>query len=387
MKSPLPNTVSLPVPNADQLTASTALLLHIQDAIAAVGGWLPFADYMRLALYTPGLGYYSGGSHKFGVAGDFVTAPELSPLFGRALAQPVAQVLAEAGGDVLEVGAGSGRLAVDLLGELQRLGQLPVRYRILELSAELAARQRDTIAHELPALLDRVEWLASLPVAFQGCIIGNEVLDAMPCQLVRWRDGVWWERGVVWQGGLQWQDRLLCGDVVIDTNDIADAYLTEIQLEAQAFVASLADVVTQGALILVDYGFAAREYYHPQRSEGTLMCHYRHHSYDDPFYLPGLADITTHIDFSAIWRAADAAGWRLEGYASQAAFLIDAGIMDQLDMQQVDDPAHIRTVAALHKLVSPAEMGELFKTMAFSKNMSLPNLLAGFRGEDRSGGL
>ncbi|QDQ26606.1 class I SAM-dependent methyltransferase [Chitinimonas arctica] len=380
----------LPAPDSHQLAASQALVASIRERIHAAGGWLPFSDYMRLALYEPNFGYYTGGSRKFGAAGDFVTAPELSSLFGRSMARPVAQVLAEVGGDVLEIGAGSGRLAADLLAELAALGILPARYRILELSAELMARQRQTLAEAVPDLLGRVEWLSALPNGFTGCMVGNEVLDAMPCALLHKVAGEWLERGVGWRDGLVWQDGPLADPHISDglaAYDLPDGYLTEVQLEAQAFVASLADCVAQGALILPDYGFAAAEYYHPQRDQGTLMCHYRHHSHADPFHLPGLEDITTHVDFSAIWRAGSEAGWQLEGYTSQASFLLDAGLLDLMREMDVNDPAYFRAAAAVQKLMGPAEMGELFKVIAFSRNMTLPGLLAGFGRDDRSGAL
>ncbi|GAB3263029.1 SAM-dependent methyltransferase [Chitinimonas naiadis] len=379
------------MPDAAQLAASLSLQALIRAQIAVAGGWLSFADYMRLALYSPGLGYYSGGSRKFGEAGDFVTAPELSPLFAQSLAQPVAQVLAQTQGDVLEVGAGSGRLAADLLLELARLEQLPRRYLILELSGELAERQRETLSQLAPALQDRVEWLGALPQDFVGCIVGNEVLDAMPCMVLHQQEGVWLERGVTWgDDGLGWQDRPL-DDVsrlgVLAGLTLPDGYVTELQWEAQAFVASLAASVLRGALILPDYGFVAAEYYHPQRHKGTLMCHYRHHSHDDPFHQPGLEDITTHVDFSAIYQAAEQAGWQLEGYTSQASFLIDAGILERMAGLDPDTPSYFKAAAAVQKLLSPAEMGELFKVIGFSKGLALPALLPGFRRDDRSGGL
>jgi SAM-dependent MidA family methyltransferase len=379
---------SIPAPDAEQLAASRALTKQMRDSLDRAGGWFSFADYMRLALYTPGLGYYSGGARKFGAAGDFVTAPELSPLFGQTLAAPVAAVLAAVGGDVLEVGAGSGRLAADLLLALGQAGQLPDHYYILELSAELAARQRASLAQSVPQYIERISWLTSLPEAFTGCIVGNEVLDAMPCRLVVYREGAWHERGVVWQDGWAWADR-----GIDDTHDVAhlpvrglpDGYLTEIQPEACAFVASLADVTLAGALLLPDYGFAAAEYYHPQRDRGTLMCHYRHHSHDNPFHLPGLEDITTHIDFSAIWRAGSASGWQLEGYTSQSSFLIDAGIIAHLSCHSPGEPSYFQHAAAVQKLLGPAEMGELFKVIGFSKGLPPMPVLPGFRRDDRSG--
>ncbi len=380
---------SLPAPSDTQQAASQALLQLIQHELNQAGGWLSFADYMRLALYAPGLGYYSGGSRKFGAAGDFITAPEMSPLFAQCLARPVAQVLRQCGGDVLEVGAGSGRLALDMLQALAALGQLPARYLILELSAELAQRQREMLAAE-PDLLARVSWLTALPQAFVGAIVGNEVLDAMPCRLVCWRGGAWWERGVCWREGLAWEDKPLVDIAVvahIATDGLPDGYLTEIQPEACGFVASLAEATRQGVLILPDYGFVASEYYHPQRHKGTLMCHYRHHSHDDPFHLPGLEDITTHVDFSAIWRAGEAAGWQLEGYTAQGAFLLDAGLLECMAGMDSQSQDYFRAAAAAQKLVGPAEMGELFKVIAFSRNLALPGLLAGFGRDDRSGGL
>jgi SAM-dependent MidA family methyltransferase len=378
---------SLPAPDASQLAVSNALIDLVRQRLDAAGGWLSFADYMRLVLYAPGLGYYSGASRKFGAEGDFVTAPEMSPLFGAALARPVAVVLQAIGGDVLEVGAGSGRLAVDLLRALAAADQLPATYYILELSADLAARQRALLAECVPDLLPRVSWLTALPDRFIGCIVGNEVLDAMPCRLVVRASEGWMERGVCWRDGLAWADRPLeAASAVAHLShaDLPDGYVTEIHPEAAAFVATLADVTHAGALILPDYGFAHAEYYHPQRDRGTLMCHYRHHSHDDPFHLPGLEDITTHVDFSAIWRAGDAAGWQLEGYTSQASFLIDAGIVDLLSTMTPDDPAYFRQAAAVQKLLSPAEMGDLFKVIGFSKGLPAMDLLPGFRRDDRS---
>ncbi|PHV11993.1 class I SAM-dependent methyltransferase [Chitinimonas sp. BJB300] len=380
----------LPAPDADQLAASQSLTALIRIEIDRAGGWLPFADYMRLALYAPALGYYSGGSRKFGAAGDFVTAPELSPLFAQALARPVSQVLAAVGGSVLEVGAGTGRLAADLLLELRRMDALPVRYYILELSAELAERQRATLMAVVPDLLDRVIWLASLPTDFNGCIIGNEVLDAMPCMALEQSDAGWLQRGVVWREGFAWESRRL-GDAAgcesLQALPLPAGYLTEVQHEAQAFLASLAASVNRGAVILPDYGFVAGEYYHPQRHMGTLICHYRHHSHDNPFHLPGLEDITTHVDFSAIYRVATEAGWQLEGFTSQASFLLDAGVLDVLGRMKAGSTDYLKATVALNKLISPAEMGELFKVIAFSKGVVLPDLMMGFRRDDRSGGL
>ena len=376
----------LPEPSPDALHHSRELARLIHREIAAAGGWIAFSRYMELALYAPGLGYYSAGAAKFGAAGDFVTAPELSPLFGRTLARQVAQVLELTGGEVLELGAGSGRLALDLLRELERLGTLPVRYNILEVSADLRERQRALIGEAAPHLLERVAWLDTLPASFTGIILGNEVLDAMPAALVRWREDTVYERGVASAGDeFQWSERPLAPGPLLDAAralELPAGYLSEINLAAAALVASLARRLQSGALLLIDYGFGESEYYHPQRSQGTLMCHYRHHAHADPFFLPGLQDITAHADFSRIARAGTAGGLELLGYATQAAFLINCGIAQLLSETPVEDVStYLPLTNQAQRLLSPAEMGELFKVIALGKGIDEP--LVGFAGGDR----
>jgi len=382
---------ALPVPDEAAQAQSQRLSALLHQQIAAGGGWLSFAEFMHHALYAPGLGYYSAGSRKFGPHGDFVTAPEMTPLFAQSLASTVAAVLRATGGEVLEIGAGSGQLALDLLLALEAQNALPARYAILEVSADLAQRQRDTLAAGAPHLLARVTWLSALPEDFCGIMLGNEVLDAMPCHLLYQHAAHWLERGVVADGaGFAWQDRPLADArlaAAVLAHDPPDDYLTEVQPAAQAFVRSLAGCMRQGVLLLVDYGFPAAEYYHPQRHRGTLMCHYRHHSHADPFFWPGLQDITTHVDFSAIWAAATEAGWQLEGYTSQASYLLDAGLLDALAALPSGTPAYFQAAAAAQKLVSPAEMGELFKVIAFSRHLELDDLLPGFGRDDRSAAL
>lgn len=378
---------SLPPPSAEQLEHSAALCRHIREQIDEAGGWISFDRYMALALYAPGLGYYSAGMQKFGVGGDFVTAPEISPLFGRTLARPVAQVLRESGGDVLELGAGTGRLAAQLLAELERLDALPPRYRILEVSAHLRATQQETLARELPSLAARVEWLDALPPDFDGCIVGNEVLDALPVHLLAKREDGWYERGVSGSGqGFAWVERpLMPGGLRAAADKLAwpEGYASEICLAAPALIASLADSLRHGAILLADYGFPQREYYHPQRSGGTLMCHYRHHAHDDPLLYPGLQDITAHVDFTAVAEVGVAGGLQLLGYTTQAQFLINAGITDLLaEVSPHDAAAYLPLAAAAQKLLSPAEMGELFKVIAFGRGLQAP--LSGFgRGDKR----
>ncbi|HET6492315.1 MAG TPA: SAM-dependent methyltransferase, partial [Burkholderiales bacterium] len=302
--------MSLPLPSTEAREHSARVTARIQAEIEASGGWISFSRYMELALYAPGLGYYVAGARKLGPDGDFVTAPEISDLFGRALAQQVQQVLAADGDEILEVGAGSGTLAASLLAELDRRGTLPSRYLILELSPDLRVRSRDALAARVPHLLERVAWLNRLPPSFSGCVLGNEVLDAMPVHVIRREGDALREKGVVWtRERLDWGEHPLSEDLLarIDRSCFpASGYCSEVQLVAQGFVKGMGGILERGVALFIDYGFPRREYYHPQRARGTLMCHYRHHAHDDPFFLPGLQDITSHIDFTAIAEAAGA---------------------------------------------------------------------------------
>lgn len=374
---------SLPLPSPDALAHSARLIEHIRARMAAAEGWLSFADYMEQALYAPGLGYYASGTAKLGAAGDFVTAPELSPLFGRTLARPVAEVLCQNGGDVLELGAGSGRLAFDLLGELEKLGTLPDRYLILEVSPDLRARQRALLEQHAPRLLERVIWLDTLPETLTGVILGNEVLDALPVHLLHYDGGLWRERGVAWNDGFIWEDRPATPDLVPADIPQLDGYLTEVCPAAAALVGSLAEGLQQGLLLFIDYGFPRAEYYHPQRSMGTLRVHYRHHSLDDPFFHPGLADITAHVDFSAM--AAAATCLDLLGYTSQSHFLLNAGLLDLLGELDPETLDYLRAASSVQKLLQPQEMGELFKVIALGRGLDTPP--SGFARGDRRGAL
>ena len=376
----------LPIPEPIARAASDALCRHIVDEITAHGGWIPFSRYMELALYAPQLGYYSGGSQKFGLAGDFVTAPELTPLFARTLARQIAQLLTDSSNTVYEFGAGSGRLAADLLMALDQLGSLPEHYRIVELSAELAERQREHLRQSCPQWLDRVEWLSALPERIRGVVIGNEVLDAMPCELIHWQDGRASRRGVSTQAGaFVWQDRpidmpqlAVCAEAISPPGD----YLSEINPVQQAFITTLGQQLEQGALLFIDYGFPRHEYYHPQRHMGTLIGHYRQHTIDDPFFLPGLTDLTSHVDFTAIAEAGLAASLDLIGYTSQAQFLINNGITDVLAVAAPAGSAdYFRATAAVQQLTSSAEMGELFKVIGFGRGVTFDWI--GFTTGDR----
>ena len=378
--------LTLPIPDSAAFAHSEQLRAHIAEAICAAGGWLPFSGYMALALYAPGLGYYAAGSTKFGVAGDFVTAPGLTPLFGQVVARTVAAVLAETGGAVLELGAGEGHLAADLLNELADMGVLPSRYYILELSADLRARQQARLAESAPQWLDCVIWLEAMPTVFTGIILGNELLDALPVDILHRRAEGIFERGVVLaeNGGFAWADRPVSNADLQALGRVfpaVDDYVSEVSLAVPALIRSLAGCLERGALLFFDYGFPRAEFYHPQRSQGTLMCHYRHHSHDDPFWLPGLNDITAHVDFSTVAEAGDQEGLDLLGYTSQGAYLLQAGLLDQLAALERGTPAYLRAVVALQKLIQPHEMGELFKVIALGRGLSVA--LPGFSGNDR----
>ncbi len=376
--------MSLPEPSADALAASHALEHLIREAIRANDNWIPFSRYMELALYAKGLGYYAGGSAKLGKDGDFTTAPEITPLFGGTLAAFAAELFGAQPLRLLEFGAGSGKLAADLLQALQRRGVAVASYQIVELSAELRARQQLALAGH-----PQVQWLNAPPQSFSGLVIANEVLDAMPVSLLVRHAGRWLERGVVIDGErFGFADRA-CSQALAtqipDADDLPDGYLTEVHIQQAGFIRTLADMLRAGdggMAVLIDYGFPAHEYYLPQRSQGTVMCHYRHHAHGDPFYLPGLQDITSHIDFTEMARTGLDAGLELAGYLSQAGFLLSAGLPELLQAESQEDPKHWLPIAnAVQKLTSPAEMGELFKVLLLSHRMALPER---FQGQDRS---
>ncbi len=381
---------TLPVPDADALAHSQKLQQEIARTIAAGGGWISFARYMDMALYAPALGYYTAGARKFGVAGDFVTAPEMTFLFGQALAKQVAQILAISSPTILEVGAGSGRLAADLLLALEGQGKLPDAYFILDVSSDLRERQKTTIEAAAPHLLSRVNWLDRLPESFSGVVIGNELLDAMPAHVVAWREDGIYERGVALaaDGQFAWRERPAEGGLLSAATEIGQqcalppGFESEISLAVRAWSAEWGRRLKCGALLLIDYGFPRREYYHQQRGRGTLMCHYRHHAHPDPFYLPGLQDLTVHVDFTSVIAAAHPTGLDLLGYASQGQFLLNCGILDQLSRVPAGTQEYIRASGAVNKLLMPHEMGELFKVIALGRGID--ETLIGFSQGDQS---
>jgi len=372
--------VALNEEEASSVSAAPGLRLRrqIDRAIAEAGGWLPFDRFMALALYAPGLGYYARDDRQFGLmpssGSDFVTAPELSPLFGQALAAQVAQALAASGSDtVWEFGAGSGALAQQLLAAL---GERVRSYCIVDLSGSLRERQRERLALHG----SQVRWLDALPDAMQGVVVGNEVLDAMPVQLLHWDGREWLERGVVATAdGYAWQDRATPLRPPLNAapeQHYVPGYVTEIHPQAEAFTATLADRLIRGAAFFIDYGFPDAEYYHPQRSGGTLMCHRAHTADADPLTDVGEKDITAHVDFSGIAVAAQAAGLEVLGYTSLARFLLNCGLAERLHTADL----HARIHAM--KLIDEHEMGELFKVIGFARGCALDAI--GFTVGDRS---
>jgi SAM-dependent MidA family methyltransferase len=382
---------ALPEPDPLARAASQALRKTLIQEITAADGWIPFSDYMECVLYEPQLGYYTGGAVKLGREGDFITAPEISALFGRALANQLQQIMQDSAFEIMEVGAGSGQLALQILGELARRESLPEHYRIVEVSGELRARQSQLFEQSIPELAGRIEWLERLPEQFAGAVLGNEVLDAMPVEIVAKTDSGWVRRGVSVdaEGRFNFSARPAPKDLVEliakripHSEELETGYTTELHPIAEGFVATLLARLKKGALLFVDYGFPAAEYYHPQRREGTLMAHYRHRAHTDAFAWPGLQDLTTHVDFSALAGIAEDLGAEVLGYTSQARFLINCGIMELIESQPNDVLNWLPQTNALHRLLSEAEMGELFKVIALGRGLAEP--LLGFVRSDRS---
>ena len=374
---------TLPLPGKDAQAHSARVVTRVRDEIVQNGGFIPFSRYMELVLYAPGLGYYVAGTRKFGADGDFVTGPELTPLYGAALARQVVAIFAAARGrTIVELGAGSGALAASLLAALGALDAVPERYCILEVSPELRARQQSTLAARAPAQVTRVGWLDRLPEAVDGAIVMNEVLDAIPPRLVSRHGPRWLERGVTWRdGALRFDERPL-DDARLSALAAArfpeqGDYASEVNPAAEALVTTIARRLTSGALVIVDYGFPRHEYYHPQRRDGTLVGHYRHRVHADPFLWPGLSDLTTHVDFTAVAEAGERGGAEVAGFATQASFLVGCGVLDLLEaVGSPESPDYLRAAAAVQKLVSPAEMGELFKVMLLSRGERCESLAA-----------
>lgn len=393
---PPQNISGLPEPDKASAEHSHSLVVQIKQIITEKDGAIPFSEFMNMALYTPAMGYYAAGQRRFGAEGDFVTAPELGDVFGRCLARQVAQVFSAIDGesDVLEFGAGSGSLAVSLIKELEYLGALPERYLILETSPDLQQRQQQIIRRQVPQHVERFVWLDSMPErAISGVILANEVLDAMPVEMFAVN-----EEGIAQQylvknsgDGFQWDSQQADGKLVeqIAHLDLPAAYCSELNPAVDGWIAMLAESLEQGVVLLFDYGFPRHEYYHPQRTSGTLMCHYRHHSHGDPLSLVGIQDITAHVDFTAIAEAAVAAQMDVLGYTTQANFLLGSGLTELIPTDTLNEEKltkeQLKMNHEIQMLTSPAEMGELFKVIALGRNFD--HQLAGFAFRDMRGKL
>ena len=381
----------LPPLGPEEAAHSARVAAHVRAALAAAGGWLSFERFMELALYAPGLGYYSAGSAKIGAGGDFVTAPEVSDLFSRCLAQQCRQVLqACRAGEILELGAGTGRMAATLLTALEAAGALPERYAILEVSADLAARQRARLQLLPPALGARVQWLERLPERpFAGVIIANEVADALPCRRFLLAGGEVRELGVglAADGGFCASERAAAPELAREVRELRaqlpaplpEPYSSEVCARLGPWIASLAAPLTRGALLLIDYGLPRAQYYHPQRTHGTLRCHFRQRAHDDPLVHVGMQDITAWVDFTRAAEAASAAGLAVAGFATQAGFLLATGI-EELVQQASDERTRARFAGEARRLLMPEEMGEAFKVMALARDLDMA--LAGFALQD-----
>jgi SAM-dependent MidA family methyltransferase len=382
----------------DELRHTLRMREMIAREIAAAGGWIGFERYMDLALYAPGLGYYSAGAHKLGAGGDFTTAPEISSLFGACVAKQCAEVLrAVREGSILEVGAGTGRLAVDMLARLESLAQLPARYLILEVSADLKERQRALLHAALPHLSSRIVWLDALPEPFDGVILANEVLDALPVTRFRWDGTVFEELGVGFRDGAfvsaarpadpatAARCKVLMANAMLpgprEGSNALDGYISEYCPRLQSWAAGVARSLRTGAVLWFDYGLPRAQYYLAERHGGTLLCHFRHRVHDDPFRYPGLEDITAWVDFTAMAEAAGAADCELAGFTTQAFFL--AGMHIDAEMQGFaggDANRFARLANQARQLMLPGEMGERFKAMAWRRGLDLE--LSGFVLQD-----
>ena len=384
-------TTNLPDPEPVAQQHSAQLLSVIQQKIADAGGKISFADYMNYCLYMPGLGYYSAGCHKLGTLGDFTTAPEISSLFSRTLAHQIKDVLQQTEqGNILEFGAGSGKMAVDILTELETNHCLPEHYYIIEASADFRQRQQQTIESSIPHLAEKAVWLDALPENFHGVIVANEVCDAMPVHCLEFKNGTISERYIETNGsGLQWcngevsqpqlAQRAIDIQLLLGDNDVC----TEVNLAAEAWLASIAGILKQGGMFIIDYGHPRTSYYHPQRNTGSLMCYYQHQGHDNPLILQGLQDITAHIDFTALAQVALNNGLDVEGFQSQADFLLAGGITElaMTESPQLDELGTIQQAGEIKQLTLPSEMGETFKVLTLTKHLDqlLPKIQLGDR--------
>jgi SAM-dependent MidA family methyltransferase len=368
-------SASLPKPDALSAEHSARVREHVRARIDRAGGQISFAEYMQEVLYAPGLGYYSAGTTKFGTAGDFITAPEVSSVFGIVLARQVAEVLQDINdGSILELGAGSGKLAVDMLTALERSNSLPVAYHILEVSPDLQARQKQRILSALPHLNDRVHWISALPQDFEGVVVANEVLDALPVErFVRQQHAILQSCVAAEGHDFLWStapapERLQSAIAAIEADlgeTLADGYTSEVSLAAPLLIGDLAKSLKRGAAFFFDYGVSQHEYYATDRSDGWLRCHYRHHAHNNPFIYPGIQDLTTWVDFSTIASAAVANDFDLLGYQTQSQFLMGGGLEREMQgFAELPIKSQLELSGQIKTLTLPGEMGENFKCIA-----------------------
>jgi SAM-dependent MidA family methyltransferase len=381
-----------PNPEMHEKEHSQKLTTKIRQEITRSGGGISFAQFMELALYAPGLGYYAAGKHKLGPKGDFLTAPEISPLFAKSIARQCQQISEQLSSyDILEFGAGSGVFAKDILIALEEMGAMPEHYYILEVSAELRDRQQRLLQSSFPQYISRIQWLDHLPSSpIQGVIFANEVMDALPVHSFDIQHDTIKERFVVWQNEqFCWESgepvtpglKQLC-EALRETYALPNGYQSEIHLFLSAWIQSVADLLKKGVILLIDYGYGRAEYYHPDRSMGTLMCYYQHQKHDNPLILVGLQDVTAHVDFTTVIESADAFGCKLAGFTTQAAFLTACGLLEIAEKEtHLSAKEKFQQGQAIKKLLFPSEMGEIIKVMALSKAWDVP--LVGFSLLDR----
>ena len=371
--------LSLPIPDSEAKFHSQKLSKYIKQIIDEKGGSIGFDEYMNLALYQPNLGYYNSSTQKFGTEGDFVTAPQISTIFSKCLASQCTQILEDFKNPIiLEIGAGTGIMAKDLLLDLEKHNSLPEKYLILEISEDLKSRQQNLLKQSIPQYIDNIVWLDSLPKKkFNGLIIANEVLDALPVKRFKKESNLFKEVKVTSiNNNFHWVDTLVCDELKIFLENIerklsktfVEDYCSEINIGLKIWLDSLQSVMNKGVILLVDYGYSMSDYYHPSKFDGNLLCHYRHYAHNDPFFYPGLQDITASVDFTSVAEYAEEIGLNLNGYTNQTYFLFSCGLenlvpnMDLLDMRlQTEVSQELRT------LIMPDEMGERFKFMALTK--------------------
>ena len=368
---------SMPIAQENELQLSESLKTKIIQSIDAAGGWISFNHFMEFALYDPDFGYYSGSLRKFGEKGDFVTAPEISSFFAKSLCIQFKEIFQSLDRNIIEIGAGSGKFALEAIQSLEVNSENINHYFILEISHSLRKQQYDLLIENLPSnLFSKVKWIDEIPQKYEGLIFCNELLDAFPIDLIKKNLGSYFQKGVgVENGAFIWKDKLiddLSAYHQINLESLPDNYLIEHSTHIKDWINKINQSLTKGILLIIDYGFNDKEYFHDQRSQGTLMCHFKHHAHDNPLIHVGIQDITSHVNFSYVATEASKLGLHTKGFISQANFLINCGILDLLGKVNIEDQAlYMKSVSEIQKLLSPTEMGDLFKVMVIEKNIDI----------------